>query len=378
MLKSDSLPFLSVAPPVATLLVIAFLFGAASFTAATWTHFAGGDPIIAQLMALALPTLYLAVIFASFRWQHLLLQIAGKVTSVAMGFLNFAFLAALVCWPMIGAASVAGLTVDPALMTWIIFGCSVAVALYGLVNATRLRLTKYTIPLRNLPDAWRGRDVALVSDIHVGTIRGAAFVRRVVTVLQALEPKAVFISGDMFDGAKLDFDKTVEPLAELRPPSGVYFVTGNHDEFGDPAPGIAGLTRAGVRVLHNEKVIVEGLQIIGIHDSATHDAALYRKLLERAQIDPYQPSILLAHRPAHLEIAAVAGISLQLSGHTHAGQFPLWTQLVRRIYGRFAYGLNRLDSLQIVTSSGAGSGGPPLRVGTRAEIVLLRLEAAGE
>jgi predicted MPP superfamily phosphohydrolase len=182
----------------------------------------------------------------------------------------------------------------------------------------------------------------------------------------------------MFDGAKVDIARTVEPWTDFHPPAGTYFVTGNHDEFGDPGPYLAALTKVGVRVLHNEKVTVEGLQIVGVNDSAAHRPALFRQMLEQAQIDPLQPSILLSHRPAHLEIAAKAGISLQLSGHTHAGQFPLWTFLVRRVYGRFAYGLNRLGSLQIVTSSGAGSGGPPLRVGTRSEIVVLRLEAAAE
>ncbi len=377
MLETGSLPFLGFSLlPLTIYVVILFLFGATSFTAATWTYFTGGDARMAQLVALVVPTLYVAVIFAHFRWQHLVLEIAGKVTSVAMGFLNFAFLAALACWPAVWAARVANLPVNPAATALVLFSCSLPVALYGLFNAARLRVTKYTIHLRNLPLSWQGRNVALVSDIHVGAIRGSDFVRRVVTLLQGLAPKAVFISGDMFDGAKVDIAKSVEPLTELRTPAGIYFVTGNHDEFGDPRPALAGLTRAGVRVLYNEKVVVEGVQIIGINDSATHRAALYQELLERAQIDPLRPSILLAHRPTHLEIAAEAGISLQLSGHTHAGQFPLWSQLVKKIYGRFAYGLNCLGSLQVVTSSGAGSGGPPFRVGTRAEIVLLRLELA--
>ena len=363
-------------PPLSTTIVILFLFIASAFTAATLAHFTGSDARVAQEIALAVPTLFLAVIYASFRWHHFLLRAAGKATSVAMGFLNFAFLAALFCWPTAWVATGTGLTLDREWLAWTLLGGSQLMALYGLVNGARLHVTKYTIHLHNLPSSWQGQDVVLVSDIHVGVIRGPEFVRRIVARLRELAPKAVFVPGDMFDGAKVDIARTVEPWTDFRPPSGTYFVTGNHDEFGDPTPYLDALTAAGVRVLDNEKIVVDGLQIVGVHNSNSHRSATYRELLERAQIDSSQPSILLLHRPAHLEIAEKAGISLQLSGHTHAGQFPLWTFLVRQIYGRFTYGLNRLDSLQIVTSSGAGSGGPPFRVGTRSEIVVLRLETS--
>jgi predicted MPP superfamily phosphohydrolase len=91
-------------------------------------------------------------------------------------------------------------------------------------------------------------------------------------------------------------------------------------------------------------------------------------------LDSHLPSILLAHQPANLTVVEEEGISLQLSGHTHQGQLWPWTLLVARIYGPFAYGLHRLNQLQVVTSSGAGAWGPPLRVGTKSELVLIRLE----
>ena len=288
----------SVAPrPLSIVVVILFLFSASSFTAATLTHFIGGNAGIAQLITLTVPTLFVTVIFLSFWWQHVLLRAAGRVTAVAMGFLNFAFLAALACWPIDWATSVAGVLLHRPSIAWTLLGFSALVALYGLVNAATLRVTRYTIHLQNLPRSWQGRNVALVSDIHVGVIWGQRFVRQIVTRLKELEPTAVFISGDMFDGAKVDIVRSVEPWSEFRAPAGTYFVTGNHDEFSNPAPYLAALTNAGIRVLHNEKVVVDGLQIAGINDAETHCPALYRKLLNQAQIDPVQPSILLAHRP---------------------------------------------------------------------------------
>jgi len=355
--------------------VVFCLYAASAFTGATLSSFTSADPVAVQAVCLTIPTLFIGVILFSMRRAHLLVRIAGKATSIAMGFLNFAFLAALACWPTAWAAQALGSTLDRGSIAAILLLTSGLAALYGLINAGWLRVTRYTVCLQHLPAWWQGREVALVSDLHVGVIRGTNFVRRIVDRLNALKPTVVFISGDLFDGAKVDVVDSVEPWRSLRASAGAYFVTGNHDEFGDRTRYLRALTGVGVQVLDNEKRVVEGLQVVGIHDAETHRPALFETLLERARIDRSLPSILLAHRPENLEAAERAGVSLQLSGHTHAGQFPLWTVIVRTIYGRFAYGLHRHGSLQVVTSSGAGTGGPPFRVGTRSEIVLLRLES---
>jgi uncharacterized protein len=354
--------------------VLLFLYAALSFTAATFTHFMGGSGFIAQAVAFAAPTLFVATIFANFRWQSPVLRGVTRVIAVAMGFFNFAFLAALLCWPL-AWASAAWFPMDRAVVGLVLWGGAAALSTYGLVNAARLRVTRYTIRLPNLPEVWRGREVALVTDVHVGAIWGPGRVRRIVTLLLRLQPHAVFISGDLFDGPKIDLGAAVAPWAACRVPAGTYFVTGNHDEFRDPAPYLEALTTVGVRVLANEKVMIEGLQLLGIHDSYTHHPAAYQEVLDRARIDPARPSILLSHRPVRLEIPEAAGVSLQLAGHTHNGQFAVWTWLVRALYGRYAYGLHRIGGLQLITSSGASTGGPPLRVGTRSEIVLIRLDA---
>jgi predicted MPP superfamily phosphohydrolase len=136
------------------------------------------------------------------------------------------------------------------------------------------------------------------------------------------------------------------------------------------------LAKNGVRSLNNEGVTVDGLQLLGIHDGEASDPESFRETLRRMKIDRNAPSVLLAHKPENLRIAADEGVSLQLSGHTHRGQFWPWTLVVARIYRQFAYGLHRLDGLQVYTSSGVGTWGPPLRVGTKSEIVLFRFSEA--
>ena len=225
------------------LAVLIFLFAACWFTAATFAHFLGGPSILIQALTMVVPVAFVAVVFTSRRHQHGALSAAAKVSSLAMGYINFAFLAAIACWPVVGLGSALNLAVAPATLAWSLLGLSALVATYGVINGARVHVTRYTIPLPNLPDAWDGREVAVVSDVHVGIIRGPAFVQRVVRRLQALNPTAVFIPGDLFDGPEVDIAQSVAPLAQLTPPAGTYFVTGNHDEFRDPLPYLAALTR---------------------------------------------------------------------------------------------------------------------------------------
>ncbi|HXA14509.1 MAG TPA: metallophosphoesterase, partial [Opitutaceae bacterium] len=342
---------------------------------ATWIHFSGASAPAWKIGPMLLVGSFVPVMIVSFHRRHPLLRALSVVSATALGLLNYAFVAAIACWLVSGVAWLSGRPLDTRVLAVALFGGAVLTTLYGLINAAQLRVTRATVRLPNLPDTWQGRDIALVSDVHAGSIRGRNFVRRIVTRLNQLKPAAVFISGDMFDGTKIDLGPVAQPWADLEAPAGAYFVSGNHDEFGDRAPLLAALERAGLRVLHNEKVVTEGLQIVGVHDHETRDPRNFQAILRRAQIDRRRPSILLAHQPSNLNVPEEAGISLQLSGHTHGGQFWPWSWVVSKVHGRFTYGLSRLGNLQVFTSSGTGTWGPPLRVGTKSEIVLFRLMA---
>src|SRR5208282_4979631 len=123
--------------------------------------------------------------------------------------------------------------------------------------------------------------IALVSDIHLGNFRGAAFSLRVVELLMSLKPECILIGGDMFDGSVTDVKGSVGPWAALSAPSGVYFVGGNHDDYGGREAYLAALRGVGVRVLDNEKVDVSGLQLVGVHDRETLQPEILRAILER-------------------------------------------------------------------------------------------------
>jgi len=255
------------------------------------------------------------------------------------------------------------------------FAASALVGMYGILNARRLRVKKIAVKLRNLPTSWHGRTAALVSDTHLGHVNGVTFMRNLVHRLGNLGPDVIFIAGDLYDGTQADFERLVAPWKELSPPHGIYFVTGNHEEFSDRRKYLQAVAGAGIRVLNNEKVTIDGLQLLGIHDRELGDADQLRSILHAVELDRTRASVLLAHVPQRLAIFEQAGITLQLSGHTHGGQIFPFTRITRRIFGEYTYGLNRFRELMVYTSNGAGTWGPPMRVGTEPEIVLIRLEA---
>jgi predicted MPP superfamily phosphohydrolase len=218
------------------------------------------------------------------------------------------------------------------------------------------------------------RDGGIMLVFNIGNCRNGSFLRRMVAKILREEPHAIFIAGDLYDGTVIDAGRAAEPLSNLTAPHGVYFVAGNHEQFGDDSKYLRAVEAAGVRVLTNEKVEVDGLQIVGVpYRNATQSGHL-ASALHGVRLDRERASILLTHAPDHPEIAEAAGVSLQLSGHTHLGQFIPWSWMARRVYRQFVYGLSRIGKMQVFTSSGAGTWGPPLRLGSNPEIVMLEFE----
>jgi hypothetical protein len=327
-----------------------------------------------KLVLGALSISFVAASLLAFRYTNAAVRAFYKVAAVWMGLFSFLFLAAVSSWIIFGFARLAGLDLNFHRCVEFLFGLATFAGLYGVFNASWTRITRTTVRLANLPTAWRGRTAALISDVHLGHVRNGNFLRRMVAKIVKEDPDAIFIAGDLYDGTAIDAARAAEPLRKLVAPHGVYFVAGNHEQFGDDSKYLHAITASGVRVLSNEKVEVDGLQIVGVpFRNATQDGQ-FAAVLRGIGVDSKRASILLTHAPDHPEVAEAAGVSLQLSGHTHLGQFVPWSWMARRIYRQFVYGLSRIGKMQVFTSSGAGTWGPPLRLGSNPEIVMLQFE----
>jgi uncharacterized protein len=344
----------------------------------TWTFSPAGshgdDALWIKLALGFLSVSFVAASLLAFRYTNVAVRAFYKVAAVWVGLLTFLFVGAVSSWIIFGVGRAAGLDLNFHQIVELLFGVAVVAGIYGLLNASWTRVTRTTVRLANLPAAWRGRRAALISDVHLGHVRNGSFLRRMVAKILKEKPDVIFIAGDLYDGTAIDVQRAAEPLSKLVAPHGVYFVAGNHEQFGDDSKYLHAIEAAGVRVLSNEKVELDGLQLIGVpYKHATHDGH-FASVLRDIRLDRDRASILLTHAPDHPKVAEAAGVSLQLSGHTHLGQSIPWSWMARRMYQQFVYGLSRIGKMQVFTSSGAGTWGPPLRLGSNPEIVVLEFE----
>ncbi len=265
----------------------------------------------------------------------------------------------------------------------IVVGVALLLTLLGLYNARRPPRVKIVdVPLVDLPAALHGFKIAQISDMHIGPTIKRPAMKHVVSTINRLEVDAVAITGDLVDGNVFELSRHVAPLAGLRSRHGTFFVTGNHEYYSGHLPWIKYLPTLGVRVLLNEHVILlhhnVPIVIAGVTDfnaasydtSHRTDVALAITGAPRAAV-----KVLLAHQPRSCIEAEAAGFDLQLSGHTHGGQFLPWNFFVR-LQQPFTAGLHRVKDMLIYISRGTGYWGPPKRLGSPSEITLIRLVTA--
>ena len=260
---------------------------------------------------------------------------------------------------------------------------------WGLWNARRTaQVVRVDVPIAGLPAALHGFTVAQISDIHVGSTIRQGYIERIVERVNALGVDMVAITGDLVDGSVADLQRHVAPVAGLKSRHGSFFVTGNHEYYSGAHAWIAELRRLGVTVLLNEHVVLrhdnaqqpEGANLVvaGVADfSAHHFDLAHRSDPVAALLGAPAAGIrlLLVHQPRSAQAASDAGFDLQLSGHTHGGQFWPWMHFVK-FQQPFTAGLHRLEKLWVYTHRGTGYWGPPKRFGAPSEITQLRLVTA--
>ena len=319
---------------------------------------------------------FVAASLLSSRYSALPARFFYIVAVFWLGLLLYFSLAAAFCWLAYGLTQWFSFTLNLKLFAVASFTLALGVGIYGTINANFIRTTNLTLKIPNLPQLWQNKTAVWISDLHLGEVRNKNFAKMIAARVKGLNPDVVFIGGDLYDGEAVDLDKVTEPFSQINSAFGTYFITGNHEEFSDANKQryLETVARYGLRILENEMVILDGLQIIGVDYSDSSSQQNFENILKNVKINPNQPSILLKHAPTNIPAAKEAGISLQLSGHAHAGQiFPVGL-ISHLVYKGYEYGLKQEENFFIYTSSGAGTWGPPMRVGAAPEIVLIKFE----
>lgn len=255
---------------------------------------------------------------------------------------------------------------------------AVLVSGYALLNAFRIRTETVELGIAGLKQEVR---LMHLTDIHLGHFRGERFLQKIVDLTNARDVDMVLLTGDLYDGKVGFLNGSIRPLEDLDVP--VYFVNGNHDGYSGLNMVNKRLKEIGVNVLENECVNMEEVQIIGLNhmlpdDNAydmhsTGNHASIKKVLPGIERQQGKPTILMHHSPDGIQFAAENGVDLYLAGHTHAGQlFPV--TLINELIFRYNKGLHEYNGTRIYVSHGAGTFGPPMRLGTRSEITNIILK----
>jgi predicted MPP superfamily phosphohydrolase len=261
----------------------------------------------------------------------------------------------------------------------VLIGSFVALGAGALAALRGPHIRRIDIPVQGLDARLDGARIVQITDLHVGPTIRAAYVRRVVRMSNELAPDLVALTGDFVDGSVARLASHIAPLAELQPAGRVFFVPGNHEYYSGAAQWLAHFRALGFRVLLNEHdtISIRGARVIvgGVVDPA---AQAYTREEPRPDLAAAHDQgaafrLLLAHNPKLAPAAEAAGFDLQLSGHTHAGQFFPWTLAVHLVHAPHVAGLARSGRMWVYVSAGTGSWGPPVRFGTKPELTLVRL-----
>lgn len=289
------------------------------------------------------------------------------------GLLVNLFLASSFAWLIFLSANFLKISLNTIFLLAGSFFLAVIISIYGIWNAQHPQIKNINVKINNLPAAWQNKKIVFISDIHLGAVNKAPFIGKIVDQINSVNPELVLIGGDYYDGSLSTYNSLADPLKKIKSKYGTYFINGNHETYIGEQGADQALRDAGVKILKDEAARVNGINILGAEfTSEFGNKEGVEKILSEA--NPGEINILLYHEPRFIKEAKEKGINLQLAGHTHKGQqypFNFFTWL---IYKKYHDGLNTEGNYNIYTSNGAGTWGPPMRIGNAPEIVVILIQ----
>jgi len=244
----------------------------------------------------------------------------------------------------------------------------------ALWNGFQIHPRHLTVALPGLPEQWVGKKIAFFADSHFGNVHREETARDIVQLITVADPALILMGGDYFDGPPIAADLVTLPFRPLTGRIPTYFVSGNHEEYGDTIGFLRSLESAGFRVINDKRVELDGLQIVGLDFVTTRTPEATEMVMMHLRVNPDLPTIALKHIPRNLGQLVDGGADLTLHGHTHEGQMWPFSWVTNLVYKGYDFGLKSYGDALVYTTSGAGSWGPPQRFGTSQEVVFFTLE----
>lgn len=248
-------------------------------------------------------------------------------------------------------------------------------SIYGVYHGHDTKVVRSDLYIYNLPESWNGRQALFIADTHYGNIHTTKQAITDAKEINALNPDILFVSGDFFDGPKKNLFQFTDVYKNVNPKLGKYIASGNHETYAGLPQSIEALKSGGFVIADDKNINIEGMQIIGIpYVTSTKnplDEMKTQELLDKKVFDKNIPSILIKHVPISTQIMADAGVSFAFFGHTHKGQMWPISFIEKSLFGKHFYGFTDIGNTKFYTTSGVGSWGPPQRIGTDSEMLLV-------
>lgn len=296
------------------------------------------------------------------------------IASVWMGFVHFLSLAVFAIWIFIYILEYFGIHIPIPLIGFVTVILALWLSGYGIYHARDTVIKDIQVKIKDLPDKWQGKKIALISDVHIGHINRQSYLRKIVKKINTENVELLCIAWDLFDGMDGRLEHLLDPLNDISTTHGIVYADGNHETYLWVERAFRALSHTKTRILRDEKITLDGLDIIGIdYPEPGERKDIAKAITSLPGYDRDAPSILLYHTPYQVKKIAKTGINLELCGHTHKWQLWPYSVLTYIVFWRYHYGLNTIGDYNIYTSSGVGTWWPPMRVGTNSEIVIIEL-----
>lgn len=247
-------------------------------------------------------------------------------------------------------------------------------AFYGFIHRSTVKIKNLTIQTSNSKN--KSYRIVFFSDLHISVVNNHNFLESIVEKINAQEPDLILIGGDLVDESPTKLEKLnlVDQLKNLKSKYGIYSITGNHEYINGVEPTVRFLESMGIRFLRDELIkIDDAFYVIGREDRSKKGfTGIDRKNLAEIMksVNEKLPTILLDHQPVNLDEAKEMNITLQLSGHTHHGQFFPLNLITKKVY-EVSWGYKKKGNTHFYVSSGIGTWGPPIKIGNDAELIVI-------
>lgn len=330
--------------------------------------------VILMSLGIIFPLIFIFSMLYSYKHYSVFNSWLNTISSIWLGILLYVFIASVIVALLILLNYYFGFMIPVKIISGILIVLTLALITYGVINADNPRIVKWDVTSEKLSKDWSGKKIIMISDVHLGTMRGEGFLKKVVNKINKENPDIVFIVGDLIDGSSFPYEEWLSEFSSLKPQYGILYVEGNHEKYSQEYEKFKSALPPSISNLSNKKVIINNTQIIGLDYKMYELDNEINKELETLQYDKNQSSIILIHDPRNNSDLSREGASLILSGHTHNGQLFPGTLLIDGTYKQYAHGVSYTGSTAAVTGAGVGTAVIPIRIGTIPEIVELTIK----